>query len=332
MALNAIADGWMYLDGVLGTDIDVDNTNYITGETSIKFPSGGSSSTELVSDWFPIDNRNSSTGGGTLYADNYYEVYATVYNATGYADSRQVKLALETATADKTTITTNTVYSGPVMGSGWQTIGTAFFQVADTERWARIVISRPSVASFDLYIDKAYINPSPAAALVNWYDPAGANAGSFTGSWANANIHTASSEIYNHSFGTDYAGNPDYIILSKPGLYHVQGQVLIDSNLSDGDMLGIRIVADTTLTSGTVRRQYVYGTSLAISAAHTTVSTEELLLGVSGLVRIDGFNTTEIESTWTGTIGTVWLEVIQHAGTGVTYENATLRAGRLVGE
>jgi len=327
MATTSIIDGWMIVDGILGTDIDLDTSTYISGETSIKFISGGSVNTKLVSDWMPLDDR-SSGGGGTKFADNYYEVHTTVQGDT-YDATYEVEVLLETANAAKTSINSRTIYSGPLLlggAGGWSTIGTAFSQPADTERWARLVIYRTNSTAFNLYVDKAYVNPVPALGFSSWVNEAGAS-GSFTGSWATANISGAANQLYSFTAQSGQATR-----IYKPGTYHVHGQVKIDSNLSDGDMLGIRLKV-TTGVAGASIPSYIYGTSLTIPAAHTTVSGEELLMGVSGLARADGVTVYDAGGgSWTGIIATVELQVIQHAGTSATYDASSLRVTRIPGD
>lgn len=318
MAKAAFPDGWRVENGVIGTDIDFVSTQSVSGGYSILFPNGGSSSVRLVGDWIQIDDR---TAGGTTTADNFWEVYVVAYGSA--TASHQIRLRVETCNAARSTINTSTIYSGISSGASWNTYGTSRFSPTAGDVWARLVIDRPSSTAFDLYIDKAYLNPSPAGARLDWRQAASPVTGSFTSSWANVDL---SGGTYNDSTHADATSSTVYIY--KPGLYHVHGQVLIDSNLADGDILGIRIDARTPNSAGSGTLQsYIYGTSLTVPAAHVAVSGKELALGVSGLVYMDGR-----QGSAPAYNSTIRLQVIQHAGTGATYTEASLRAARIAGE
>ena len=315
----AIAQGWYLTDGAIpGTDIDLNTTTFLSGETSAVFLSTQTTAAAaLVSDWIPIDDWNTDA----RFGDSKFEVYVVL--AADQSDANdKVQVELETATADKTTVAQTEIYIGEADyygGGNFGIVGRSRVTVPTTARWARIRISRPSNIDFNLYIDKAYLNPSPVFAQA--YDDV-ASGHAFTNAWATANILPANG-IYNR---TEDAGS-NTVNLYTPGEYLFTAQVLLDESVDDGDIFGIRIAAQMVGVGTT----YIYGTSLSMGAANTHSATNQLALNASGVVKMDAAYS--LAGGFTVIYpGGAWVEVIQMAGTLKTYDSARLTVHRIPGE
>jgi hypothetical protein len=321
MTEKAVADGWYLEGGEWGTDVDINTSTFVSGGNSIEFKANNNAATTIVSDWIPLDDESTSNDSN----DRVYEVYALVKNSsTGI--NKQVRIIVETTDSTKATLNQTVVAHSYTNSANWEAIGSSVITLTSGDSWARIRIDRPSDVDFTTHIDRVYFNPSPAFLHTSIYDPD--ITGSFTGAWADINFVGAANPF--DSFMTPIAfGGGTNQLLSKPGLYSFNADVLVDSSLTAGDMLGIRIrVLNYYLLRGVFKNSYVYGTTLTIPANYS--GEEPLPLGVSGVMHCNALQSTSAGGQ--AIVAKVFVQVIQFAGTGATYEQAHLSMARIPGE
>lgn len=317
MSASAFAGGWHIEGGELGVDIDVDTTTYVSGNSSWVFKSGSATTARLVTEWVLISDIGT---GGTETADNTFEAYVVARFGTS-TPSHYMDMYVETTDASRTAVNQRQTR---VFGTGgWNTFGFARFTPPSGDVWARIAIERPVSVASTLHIDTAYFNPSPSGMLADFLSSATPISGSFNASnWTDINLSSAASLTENWSTLSTVT------TLYKPGLYHMHGQVRVDSSLADGDKLGLRIQVGTPNSSGTgIVTAYIEATSLSIRNAYTPTSGKELALSASGLVYIE-----PRRGSSTPYNSTARLQQFQYVGSGATYTHASLRIARISGE
>lgn len=322
MTAKTFPEGWHIISGTIGTDIDVTTTvgQYQTGGCGFIFYAGQSAT--IVSDWIPIT--------GVTEVDNLWEIYVVAKHSGVLTHSQYVSVAVEAASEDKATVDTIAVYAQETSAI-WRCLGSG--QIDFTDRpWGRVRISS-QVTTRDLYLDRVYINPCPAYLAAGAYAESGADtiSGSFTSSWANVDFSSCSNSLHSNS-RLSALTTADAVGIYKPGTYSVYGCVQVNNACDDGDIFGARV----GVLNDNSGAKYIYGTALTIPASYTPLTplaTRSIHVAVSGLLTIDGsFLSAFGEEGFAPEPTEIVLQVIQHAGTGGTYTNATLKLARIPGE
>lgn len=301
MALTAIADGYE-TDGILGTDIDIDNSTFLSGSSAFKLPSGGAD-VALYTDWVPV-------GVGTWTGAPQRAVGYFVIRADDASANKDIKLEIE-YTYNFSTVYTKTLFSGPVTAtSDWYCRGQVFnwgFGVT----WARAKITRPTDRDFNAWVDRIYLNDIPACFAADNKN----SAQTFAATWTT--IAAASIGLYDYASQIRLSA-PD-LIAEVPGNWIIGADVRIyEASHDAGDMFGVRLKLNSTLNGTTYR----YGGAVTIHGAAFDSTAVEVMMSVTA------------ESVWLDALDTVELQLIQYTNTGSLkgYVNPRYFATRVTAE
>lgn len=307
MTATAFPSGWALENGTIGADADTSAT-CLSGGTSIVMPSTASSNASLFSDWLLIPDINAT--GSQASTTNLYSVAVTMLaDSVGAGDD--VRVVLETATFDKATITSSTIYSGPLSAvSTWEPVGGLRVLGAGlSTRWARVRIDRPNNISFNLYIDNVEVKQLPAGARTF------ASGAAFVASYT----PIAFPAVNFSDFGLcTYDAVNSEVTLHAPGLYLVSCEMELSDSYSDGDIFGIRIARRVT---GSGVYSYDYGSSLGVPAAYNA-ATNPLGLCVASHILTDGSISTARDSIFR-------IETAQVAGSLKSWDSASCSVVRV---
>jgi len=272
MTDSAMPSGWKLLNGTLGTDLVIDTSVALNGSASFKFPSTATSSAVLVSDWVP--SFRAVAVSDTYVLPSYGTSHAHV-RASSVAANKDVKISVEVANDDKTSINTWTLYNAPLAAANtWELAGDQHTLGSTTYVWMRLRIERPTDIDFNLWVDQAYMAANPPNARLFNTDPV-----TFTGAWNTVTFDAAG--LYDQ-INVPAVSSVSSVTITRPGFYTFNAYGYISDSVADGDMFGLRI--KVAQTAGT---KYFTGTTLTIPAAYAPSSTD-LALHTSGNLYIYG--------------------------------------------
>jgi len=306
MPSSTFPKGWTLENGIIGTDALVDTSVQLSGGVSIKFPSGGSGSAVLCSDWINIPGEFTSLEG----VSRFYGAIVTAY-ASSSAANKDLRVVIEATNAARTATASTTLFSGNVTASTtWETFGDIYPFPVNT-RWIRFKIDRPTDTDFDLWIDSAEIKQ-----LTSGMTSSGGG-GTFSSSWAIVPI--VGTVV---GFGKIDTTN-NQLDFHNPGVYRIDASVNLTDSYDSGDMFGIRIALLDS--AGSVSRYY-YGSTLSLPSAYVATTNN---LGMTATA-------TYLFKPKNSTGGTVYpcsarVELIQYTNTGSlkTFDTVYFHATRI---
>lgn len=243
--------GWHLLAGELGTDIRIDTSIGVTGQTAFEFMSTATTNAVIATDWYPLTDWGGASGDSAFAFPQYYMANAQLRTGS-VAANNNIRVRYQSR-AGKLITTSGTVFTGPLNSTGtWETVGSTF-SISSGNECTRLLIDRPNNINFTAYLDGVYFGAEPP----QWGGELSAQ--SFTvGSWAKL----ALSQTGEISQAKQNAS--DQVELYVPGRWIVSCSAVIDTP-SAGDMFGIRIAYDFN-GAGVLR--YAYGPTVSIASGY----------------------------------------------------------------
>lgn len=310
------AEGWHVTTGDIPGDVVIDDTQTLSGGTSVYFPSTASTSAVVVSDWIPIDDLVPT--GNVACSPQYYFCNAHC-RADSIASGKNVWVGLEVADEGLTTVTSRYIWNTaplPVVNS-WEPVGgmTYLLGAADS-RFIRFNITRPTDIDFDLWVDSVSLQPCPPM-----HRSRALSGGTFTTAWATVTGLTKYT-------GTQISDSSGVVSIEQPGAYVITGAIQIHDDVADGDIFHMRLKYRRDSNSA-----YLYtGQSLFVSAGYlTSAAGEDIHLSCSTSYIFNNNTSAYVAGGGPWTPGTIELQVAQSAGTLVDYVDAQLTVLRVLG-
>lgn len=278
---NAWPDDWT-TDGVVPTDILLDDVESLTGEDSIKFPSGGGD-VALYSAWYATGQ---AAGASDFAAPKQGTVYAVAAGDSVTAGDN-LTVTLQT-TPDFGTITDTVIFDGVLNSAGkfWDGYGKVLAWPTGAA-WTRIKVSRSSGRAWDLWIDRVYLNLSPPGIFAP-----DTLAGTFAATWTAVTLVATLASRVRVSSGS--------AVVSQPGWYNATGGVFIDDTLAAGDSFGCRLSVNSTRLGGVVLYP---GSAFTSHGVLDTTTNKVGLVAAANWIPLDSGDTVD-------------LEIIQYTNTG----------------